>query len=97
MRSVRVTVSGRVQGVGYRYSTWVAGARLGVAGWVRNLPDGRVEVFAQGENDRIDALISYLREGPRHAHVEALDIDEAEADPSVHGFEIAMWRGPANP
>lgn len=76
-------VSGRVQGVGFRFSTCAEARRLGVTGWVRNLPNGDVEVFACGEADRLTVLAEWLWQGPRAARVTnvvATDASVAEFD-----------------
>lgn len=70
-QSGRFIVSGRVQGVGFRWSAQRRAEDLGLAGWVRNLPDGRVEVMAAG--DRLAELEEWLQEGPRWARVEAVE------------------------
>ena len=76
-----VLVSGQVQGVAFRHHTKVLARELGLAGWVRNLADGRVEVWAEGEARDVDALVEWLRRGPPAACVENLDLtDEVPAD-----------------
>ena len=72
----RYLISGRVQGVGYRYFAQSAAEREGVAGWVRNLPDGRVEAVAEGEPEAVDRFAGRLRSGPRHAHVDEIEVVE---------------------
>jgi len=67
---VHLLVSGRVQGVFYRQSTVDEARRLGLAGWVRNLPDGRVEVLAEGEREGLEALARFCRRGPPAARVD---------------------------
>ena len=63
--------------------------RLGLKGWVRNLPDGRVEVLAQGDAERIDALESFCRQGPPHARVRDVEVVEEEAGTTdLPPFEI---------
>lgn len=87
IRCIRCYVSGRVQGVFYRASTRERAVRLGLSGYARNLPDGRVEVVACGDAVAIDSLIAWLREGPPQSVVAELEIEPA-ADPSVQGFDI---------
>jgi acylphosphatase len=80
-------VSGRVQGVGFRYSCARAAIAAGVAGWVRNLPDGAVEAAFEGEEHAVDAMTDWMRSGPRWAHVTS--VDTSEEDPaSVSVFDI---------
>ncbi len=76
VRTAARPVRGRVQGVGYRASTAHEARRLGLSGWVSNLPDGTVEVAARGDAAAIDALIGWLAEGPRGAHVTGMDVEE---------------------
>ena len=66
----RCLVEGRVQGVFFRASTREQAVRLGLNGYARNLPDGRVEVVACGNDDSVAALCDWLRRGPPHAQVE---------------------------
>jgi acylphosphatase len=66
----RLRITGRVQGVGYRYSMMAEAGRLGVTGWVRNCRDGSVEALVSGSPDQIDALLVWARRGPPAALVE---------------------------
>ena len=70
-------VRGRVQGVGYRYFAQRAAAELGLEGYARNLPDGRVEVYAAGPEDKLSELSGQLRLGPRWADVRGVEEREA--------------------
>ncbi len=72
----RWLVSGRVQGVGFRWFVLGHAERLGLAGWARNLPDGRVEVVAVGPAPALRELEDALRQGPRFGHVDNVDKDE---------------------
>jgi acylphosphatase len=72
---VHVLVSGLVQGVAFRASTVEEARALGVRGWVRNLPDGRVEVEAEGERAALDALVQFCRRGPPAADVERAEVE----------------------
>ena len=84
----RVLVSGLVQGVGFRFSSVRAAERLGVAGWARNLADGRVEVHAQGEPAAVAALVEWLHRGPPGAEVSGLHEEPAAVDPALGGFTV---------
>ncbi len=77
-RTIHALVSGRVQGVGFRWSCMEEGERLGLVGEVRNLPDGDVEVLAQGPADDVARLIAWLYRGPRWASVSAVVITDLE-------------------
>lgn len=78
--AARFFVSGKVQGVFFRASTREQAQRLGVRGYAKNLPDGRVEVLAVGETNAIDALERWLHEGPPMAQVERVVRGAASAD-----------------
>jgi acylphosphatase len=71
---VHVFVSGRVQGVFFRQSTQRLAQGLGVKGWVRNLPDGRVEAVFEGEEPAVKALVEYCRLGPSAARVDNIEV-----------------------
>jgi acylphosphatase len=75
-KAVRVRVKGRVQGVFFRESTRQEASRLGVHGWIRNLPDGSVEGVFQGPPAAVDELVAWCRRGPSAARVEDLAVEE---------------------
>jgi len=77
-------VSGQVQGVSYRANAAGMAKRLGLSGWVRNLPDARVELLAQGEEKALKSLLSWAHEGPSLAHVEHVDIHWSSAREAHH-------------
>jgi acylphosphatase len=83
----RVVVNGFVQGVGFRYAVERAARSRGVAGWVRNQPDGTVEAVFEGEPDDVEALVAFCREGPRGADVERVDV-ASESPDGLAGFRI---------
>jgi len=87
-RAVRLRLTGRVQGVGFRWFTRRAARELGIAGRVRNLPDGSVEVLAAGDPARLARLCETLREGPPGARVQAVEEQELAVVPEEDGFEI---------
>jgi acylphosphatase len=74
----RVTVSGRVQGVGYRFSTLDEASQQGVTGWVRNLPDGGVEAVFEGTKEDVEAMIRWCHRGPRAAIVKNVSVEWEE-------------------
>lgn len=82
---MHAVVRGRVQGVGFRYSTQLTAERLGLSGWVQNRPDGTVELEAEGSDDALQALRAWLEHGPPSAEVAAVEADTAEADGRTHG------------
>ena len=84
----RYVIGGRVQGVGFRYFTEAAAAREGICGWARNTPDGRVEVFAEGEAEAVERFERSLRHGPPSARVDRVDVDETMPTGRETGFTI---------
>ena len=76
----RVLVSGTVQGVFFRDSGRRAAAEAGVAGWVRNLPDGRVEAVFEGEPAAVDRMVAWMRRGPSRAVVERVEVLEEQPE-----------------
>jgi len=84
----RYIVRGRVQGVGFRWFVEREAHMLGIAGWVRNKHDGSVEVLAQGTRDQLSGLHSRLREGPRAARVDAVEVSEASPTSGLSSFRI---------
>jgi len=85
--SCRFRVSGRVQGVFFRVSARQEALRLGLAGWVRNCSDGRVEGVAQGDVEALDEFRAWLAGGPPHARVDTLEWSPV-ADEILAGFRI---------
>lgn len=81
-------VRGRVQGVGFRWFVEREAHMLGIAGWVRNNHDGSVEILAQGTRDQLSGLHSRLREGPRAARVDAVEVTDASPVPGLVSFRI---------
>ncbi|MGE5274928.1 MAG: acylphosphatase [Verrucomicrobiota bacterium] len=83
----RVTVHGRVQGVGFRYAVARDAQSRGVAGWVRNRPDGTVEAVFEGEPGPVESLVRVCREGPRGSEIDRVDV-VVELPQGLRGFEI---------
>lgn len=84
----RLLISGRVQGVGFRYYAEEVAAREGVTGWVRNLADGRVEAYVEGEAEAVTRVERALRQGPRGARVESVEVDAQEPSGTFLEFTI---------
>lgn len=78
MKRYRVSVDGKVQGVGYRASVRARAEQAGLAGWVRNLPDGRVEAEIEGEQDAVEDLLTWMGEGPRWARVTGIEREQVD-------------------
>lgn len=87
---VRVFAGGRVQGVAYRFYAEKCAARLAVAGWVRNLSDGRVEILAEGTSEHIETFLDRLREGPSLARVETFDVRREPSTGEFHDFRVVF-------
>ena len=85
LKCVRLRITGRVQGVGYRAWTMHAGVRFGVRGWVRNRGDGSVEALVVGDETAVAAMIEACRRGPPPAEVAGIDVADANDDGSA-GF-----------
>ncbi len=87
IRRVRVRVEGRVQGVFYRASCAELARRMGVAGWVRNLPDGDVDAVFEGPRGDVEALLAWCREGPPLARIDRIEVTE-EPPVGETGFRV---------
>jgi acylphosphatase len=88
VKRVRVRIHGRVQGVFFRAEARSRAESLGIAGWVRNAPDGNVEALLEGEPDRVDSMVEWCRRGPSGAHVTEVEVFEEEAGQAERGFRV---------
>ena len=86
--SRRYLIGGCVQGVGFRFFTEAAAAREGLRGWVRNLPDGRVEIEVEGDAEAVERFERSVRRGPPGARVSHVQVDTAAPLPHQSGFSI---------
>ena len=84
----RYVITGRVQGVGFRYFVEAAAAREGVNGWVRNRADGAVETWVEGDEEAVTRVEAALHRGPGSAHVEDVSVEDATPTGRVTGFSI---------
>jgi acylphosphatase len=83
MTAFSAVVTGRVQGVGFRWTAAVEAERLGITGWVRNTSSGNVEVWAEGPEEKARVFLEWLRRGPRHARVNGVRVTQT----APHGYK----------
>ena len=89
MTAKNILYSGRVQGVGFRYSTKRIASGFDVTGWVKNLPDGRVEMLAQSfEADELDAFLEDIQQSSLGSHIKEREVTAIAAQPNLRGFSI---------
>ena len=88
MRRLEATVQGHVQGVSFRYYTQKTARRLGVTGWVANQPNGTVHVVAEGNDEQLRELVTFLHSGSPAARVSRVTADYADATGEFHGFNV---------
>lgn len=88
MKAARFLVGGQVQGVWFRASARDRAVALQLRGFARNLPDGRVEVLAIGDDEAVEELAQWLHYGPSQARVDELERMDAEDEPGLDGFEV---------
>jgi acylphosphatase len=84
----RIVITGRVQGVFFRDTIRRLASTRGVAGWVRNRPDGAVEAWFEGPPDTVESMVEFSRRGPRGAEVERVEVFEEQAQ-GLEGFRVA--------
>lgn len=83
-----VYISGQVQGVFFRDSARERAEQLGLAGWVRNLSDGRVEAIFEGPSEKVREMVRWCEEGPSHAEVEDVEAEIEASEGDLEGFEV---------
>lgn len=88
MKQARVFISGFVQGVGFRYFVKQNARKIGVTGWVRNLPDGRVEALVQGNEEKVKELISVCSKGPFLSEVRDVVVEWEELQDKLQEFSV---------
>jgi acylphosphatase len=89
----RVLVSGMVQGVNFRANTRSAARRMGVNGWVRNLPDGRVEAVIEGDSQSVETMLAWLRKGPTFSRVDSIDVRDEAPTGEFSDFQVTYAGG----
>ncbi|MCK4453895.1 acylphosphatase [Candidatus Parcubacteria bacterium] len=85
---VHLFISGRVQGVFFRENTRRKAEKLELNGWVRNLPDGRVEIILEGDEEKVKKMIKWTKKGPIIAKVDEVEIEEKEYENEFKDFKI---------
>jgi acylphosphatase len=88
IKQLTAVVTGRVQGVGFRYFIMRAAQKLELCGWVRNRASGEVEVVAQGPMPALQQLLRQVRQGPPSAHVLSVAVQYHDPNPRLHDFEL---------
>ncbi len=88
IRRISVIVKGLVQGVYFRYFTREAAVKTGVSGWVRNLPNGDVQIEAQADEDKLELFLKYVRKGPELSRVENTEVTDLPVLENEDGFVI---------
>lgn len=87
-KRLHIWVSGRVQGVFYRATAVQVAQSLGLSGWVRNLPDGRVEIVAEGDESALQEFRRWCGQGPAAARVDQMEVKEESASGELTGFSV---------
>lgn len=88
MKRLKITVKGSVQGVSFRRNTKLVADKLGLTGYVKNLPDSSVEVVAEGTDDKLKELLAFCRKGPEGAYVSDVEVEYKNATNEFTGFDI---------
>ena len=88
MHRVHVYIKGRVQGVGFRHTTWRQALSLGLTGWARNLPDGRVEALFEGDRNDLETMVAWCRTGSGPGRVDSVETKWEEATTTHDSFSI---------
>ena len=83
-----IFITGRVQGVGFRHFTRKNAEALGVTGWVKNLPDGRVEAVFQGDEEQIEELVERCKKGPVASYVQSIEVSKESDDEDFEDFSV---------
>ncbi len=87
-KTFQILLSGRVQGVGFRYFAEARASRYNIKGYVRNIYDDKVEIFCQGETGNLDKFILEVKKGPSFSHITHVDMEEIKDSPIYDSFEI---------
>lgn len=88
MDRVRISIRGRVQGVFFRASAKETADRLGIRGWIKNMPDGSVQAVAEGDTESVGRFIEWCNKGPERAEVTKVDVERERATGEFNNFVI---------
>jgi acylphosphatase len=88
IKRFEAVVSGRVQGIGYRFFVQHHAARIGLKGYAKNLPDDTVEIIAEGEEEKLKKFLALLERGPPFAHIESIHVEWTEPKKEFPSFEV---------
>jgi acylphosphatase len=88
MIAKEVTYDGRVQGVGFRFTTKQIASGFEVSGWVKNLADGRVQMLAAGDEQEVDAFLEAVEKGPLGSNIKSADVEKTDPPENLSGFRI---------
>jgi acylphosphatase len=88
MKRVRILIEGRLQGMNFRYYTQQQAQKLGLAGFVRNLSDGRIEIDAQGDDESVEQMLAWCQDGPQSAHLKSILFRYDEPSEHLTGFTV---------
>jgi len=91
MKRAHIFLEGRVQGVGFRHFTRTNAQKHGVKGWVKNLPDGRVEAVFEGEDEDVEQMVELVREGPRSSRVTDAEVQWSAPQDDFNGFRVRYY------
>jgi acylphosphatase len=90
LRAVKLKITGRVQGVSYRYYAYQQALRLGVRGWVRNKLNGSVEALIQGTDEQVREMVGWCHQGSPMAAVERVEEEPVPVEPDLDSFDVCM-------
>ncbi|MDZ7715957.1 MAG: acylphosphatase [Balneolaceae bacterium] len=91
MKRAHIFIEGRVQGVGFRHFAKIHAEEIGILGWVKNLPDGRVEAVLEGPVDHLREMVDHLEQGPGAGRVDDIDVEIEEATGEFSSFEVSYF------
>ncbi len=90
-KRISVFWSGRVQGVGFRYTTESAALELGITGWVRNLPDGRVEALVEGPEKKLQQMLDRIASGPMKGYIRGVEVHWEQPTGEFDDFRVRFF------